>query len=303
MTRQRVLLALIAAGMSFAAFAASGQDSLVLRKIKETKVITIGYRDGSIPFSYLDERQEPVGYSIDLCRQIANAVKQRLGLDELYIKYMPVNSATRGPLVANHTVDLECGTTSNTLERQRHVAFTVTTFVAGSRFVSRRGAALRSVDDLRGKPVVSTAGTTSIAKLVELNGARDLGINILAAKDHLQSFRMVESNRAAAFVMDDVLLYGLVAVSEEPSTYVVNSEPLSVEPYGIALRKDDPEFKKLADDTIIGIFRSGEINALYRKWFESPIPYYRITLGLPMSQALKRVIARPTDSGDPASYR
>jgi glutamate/aspartate transport system substrate-binding protein len=299
-----LLIPLLMAGLlNLTAPGATAQESLTLRKIKETGVIAIGYRDGSIPFSYLDDRQEPIGYSMDLCRRVVDAVKRRLGLDELQVKFVPVNSSTRGPMVTNNTIDLECGTTTNTVERQRHVAFAVTTFVAGSRFVTRRNSAIRSLKDLRGKQVVSTAGTTSIALLGALNATRALGMNILAGKDHLQSFHMVENNRASAFMMDDVLLYGLIAVAEDPSAFVVTGEPLSVEPYAIALRKSDPEFKLLVDNTLVGLFRSGEIVTLYRKWFESPIPSSKINLALPMNAALKKVIANPTDSGDPAVYR
>jgi glutamate/aspartate transport system substrate-binding protein len=169
--------------------------------------------------------------------------------------------------------------------------------------VVRRDSAIRTVDDLRRKTVVSTAGTTSMGLLADLNATRSLGMNILAGKDHLQSFQMVENQRAAAFMMDDVLLYGLIAVTEDPSIFVVVGEPLSVEPYAIALRKGDPVFKRLVDDTIVGLFRSGDIFALYRKWFGSILPGYHANLALPMSAALKKVIARPTDSGNPADYR
>ncbi len=303
MTSRQAISIFIVGMFALTASCNAAEESLTLRKIKETGLISIGYRDGSIPFSYLDEHQEPIGYSMDLCLRVVDAVKRRLELDELQVKYMPVNSSTRGPMVANNTIDLECGTTTNTVERQRHVAFAVTTFVAGSRFVVRRDSAIRTVDDLRRKTVVSTAGTTSIGLLADLNATRSLGMNILAGKDHLQSFQMVENQRAAAFMMDDVLLYGLIAVTEDPSMFVVVGEPLSVEPYAIALRKGDPVFKRLVDDTIVGLFRSGEIFALYRKWFGSILPGYHANLALPMSAALKKVIARPTDSGNPADYR
>jgi glutamate/aspartate transport system substrate-binding protein len=301
--RARVVHWLLAGMLVPMAVCAWAQESLTLRKIQETGVISLGYRDGSIPFSYLDERQRPIGYSMDLCLHIVKAVKRRLQLDDLQIKWTPVNSSTRIPMVANSTIDLECGTTTNTVVRQKYVSFAVTTFVAGSRLASKRSSHIRDLEDLRGKAVVSTAGTTSIARLVELNTALNLGMTILAGKDHVQSFRMVESDRAVAFAMDDVLLYGLIASARDPASYTVTGEPLSVEPYGIALRKGDPEFKALADETIVSLFRSGEIHAIYRRWFEAPIPPRPVTLGLPMSDALKSVIARPTDSGDPAHYR
>ena len=295
----RWLLAILTVAIGAPAFS---QESLTLRKIRETGLITLGYRDGSIPFSYLDDRQRPIGYSMDICRLIVDEVRRRLRIVDLQIKLTPVNSATRIPMVANSSVDLECGTTTNTLERQKHVAFTLTTFVAVSRLASKQASDIRGLDSLRGKTVVSTAGTTSVARLVELNGLRDLQMNILAGKDHSQSFRMVETDRAVAFAMDDVLLYGMIAMAKDPSAFVVTGEALSVEPYGIALRKGDPEFKKLADDTIVKLFKSGEIFALYKKWFESPIAPRPINLHLPMSAALKKLIAQPTDSGDPADY-
>jgi glutamate/aspartate transport system substrate-binding protein len=301
--RARVMHWLLAGMLVSMAAGAWGLESPTLTKIQETGVISLGYRDGSIPFSYLDEKQHPIGYSMDLCLHIVNAVKHRLQLDDLQIRWTPVNSSTRIPMVANSTIDLECGTTTNTVVRQKYVSFAVTTFVAGSRLASKRSSHIRGLEDLRGRAVVSTAGTTSIARLVEMNAAMNLGMTILVGKDHVQSFRMVESDRAVAFAMDDVLLHGLIASARDPSIYTVSGEPLSVEPYGIALRKGDPEFKALADETIVSLFRSGEIHAIYRKWFESPIPPRPITLGLPMSESLKNVIARPTDSGNAADYR
>jgi len=293
----------LAPGLVALACGASAQDSPTLERIRQTGVITLGYRDASIPFSYLDQRQRPIGYSMDLCLRIADAVKAHLKLDDLLIKLTSVTSATRIAMVANRAVDLECGTTTNTVGRQERVAFAVTTFIAASRFVAKRASALQGFNDLRGKTVVSTAGTTSIRRLVELNAAHDLGMKIIAGRDHAESFRMVETDRASAYVMDDVLLYGLIASSPQPASYAVAGEPLSVEPYGIALQKDDPAFKKLADDTLVSLFRSGEIHRIYKRWFHSPIPPRQINLNLPMSAALAKAIAKPTDSGDPADYR
>ena len=298
----RCLLLLLAAGLVAPASGADAQDSPTLERIRQTGVITLGYRDASIPFSYLDDKQRPIGYSMELCLRIADAAKARLQLDDLLIKLTSVTSATRIAMVANRTVDLECGTTTNTIGRQERVAFAVTTFIAASRFVAKRASALRTFDDLRGKTVVSTAGTTSIRRLVELTAARGLGMKIVAGRDHADAFRMVETDRASAFVMDDVLLYGLVASSRDPERYDVAGEPLSVEPYGIALQKDDPVFKKLADDTLVSLFRSGEIHRIYRRWFQSPIPPRQINLNLPMGAALSKAIVKPTDSGDPAAY-
>jgi len=289
------------AANAFGADAAHG--SLTLRKIREAGVISIGYRDDAIPFSYLDERQRPIGYSMDICGRIVEAVRQRLQLRELAVKLVPVTTATRIPLVVNETVDMECGVTTNNVERQKQVAFTVTTFVAESRLVSKRSSPVATLADLRGKSVVSTVGTTSIRYLPQLNTQHGLDVKILAAKDDAEAFRMVATDRAAAYAMDDVLLAGSIATAARPDDYVISDDALSVEPYGIMLGKGDAAFKQLADETITALYRSGEIQRLYHRWFESPVPPQGINLKLPMSAVLKRAIEHPTDSGDPAHYR
>jgi glutamate/aspartate transport system substrate-binding protein len=282
--------------------AAFAQDG-TLKKIKDTGTITIGHRESSVPFSYYDDKQQAVGYAMDLCNKIVDAVKKDLKLAKLDVKLQPVTSATRIPLIANGTVDLECGSTTNNLERQKQVSFTITHFVTANRFVSKKSAKLQKLEDLKGKTVVSTSGTTNIKQITELNTAKNLGLNILPAKDHAEAFLMVETGRAAAFVMDDILLYSLVASSKEPKDYEISSDALSVEPYGIMLRKDDPAFKKVVDDTMTGIYKSGEINKIYDKWFIKPIPPKGVNLNLPMGAAFKKVVAKPTDSGDPKDYQ
>jgi glutamate/aspartate transport system substrate-binding protein len=274
-----------------------------LKKIKETGAITLGHRDASIPFSYFDDKQAAVGYAMDLCHKIVDAVKADLKMPNLQVKLNPVTSATRIPLMANGTVDLECGSTTNNLERQKQVSFTITHFVTANRFVSKKAANLKTVDDLKGKTVVSTSGTTNIKQITEINGQKNLGITILPAKDHAESFLMVETGRAAAFFMDDILLYSLVANSKTPSEWVISADALSVEPYGIMLRKDDPSFKKVVDDAMTKIYKSGEINAIYAKWFLQPVPPKGINLNVPMSEVFKHVVAKPTDSGDPNDYK
>ncbi len=281
---------------------ARAQESLTLKKIAETGVITIGYRVGSMPFSHLDETLKPVGYSMDLCDRIVAAIATKISPRNLSVKRIAVTTATRIPLVANGTVDLECGVTTNTVDRQKSESFAITTFVAQSRLLAKKSANIRSLADLKGKAIVSTVGTTSIRYLTEVNRTRNLDMKILAGKDDAESFQMVEANRALAYAMDDVLLYGLVASAKNPADFAISEEALSVEPYGIALTKDDPAFKALVDAVIIDIFRRGEIHAIYRKWFLSPIPPKGINLQLPMSAALKRVIATPIDSGDPKRY-
>jgi len=274
-----------------------------LKKIKETNTITLGHRDASIPFSYFDDKQQAVGYAMDLCGKIVDAVKAELKMPNLQVKLNPVTSATRIPLMANGTVDLECGSTTNNLERQKQVSFTITHFVTANRFVSKKAANLKTVDDLKGKTIVSTSGTTNIKQITEINGQKNLGMTILPAKDHAESFLMVETGRAVAFFMDDILLYSLVANSKTPSEYVISADALSVEPYGIMLRKDDPSFKKVVDDAMTKVYKSGEINKIYAKWFQSPVPPKGINLNVPMSEVFKHVVAKPTDSGDPNDYK
>jgi glutamate/aspartate transport system substrate-binding protein len=274
-----------------------------LKKIKDTNTITLGHRDASMPFSYFDDKQAAVGYAMDLCGKIVDAVKAELKMPNLQVKLNPVTSATRIPLMANGTIDLECGSTTNNLERQKQVAFTITHFVTANRFVSKKAANLKNLNDLKGKTVVSTSGTTNIKQITELNGQQNLGITILPAKDHAESFLMVETGRAVAFFMDDILLYSLVASSKNPSEWTISAEALSVEPYGIMLRRDDPSFKKVVDDAMTKLYKSGEINTIYAKWFLQPVPPKGINLNVPMSDVFKRVVAKPTDSGDPNDYK
>jgi glutamate/aspartate transport system substrate-binding protein len=282
--------------------AASAQEG-TLKKIKDTNTITLGHRDASTPFSYFDDKQSAIGYAMDLCGKIVDGVKAELKMPNLQVKLNPVTSATRIPLMANGTIDLECGSTTNNLERQKQVSFTITHFVTANRFVSKKAANLKTVDDLKGKTVVSTSGTTNIKQITEINGQKNLGITILPAKDHAEAFLMVETGRAAAFFMDDILLYSLVANSKNPSEWVISADALSVEPYGIMLRKDDPSFKKVVDDAMTKVYKSGDINAIYAKWFLQPVPPKGINLNVPMSEVFKHVVAKPTDSGDPNDYK
>jgi glutamate/aspartate transport system substrate-binding protein len=274
-----------------------------LKKVKDSGSITLGHRESSVPFSYYDDKQQVIGYAMDLCHKIADAVKKELKLDKLEVKLNPVTSATRIPLMANGTVDLECGSTTNNLERQQQVSFTITHFVTANRFVSKKAAKLNTVDDLKGKTITSTSGTTNIKQITEIGAQKNLGINILPAKDHAEAFLMVETGRAAAFVMDDILLYSLVAGSKSPGDYTVSKDALSVEPYGIMLRREDPAFKKVVDAEMTRIYKSGEINAIYDKWFTKPVPPKGINLNLPMSEEFKKVVAKPTSSGDPKDYQ
>jgi glutamate/aspartate transport system substrate-binding protein len=296
-------------GLALAAALCGGQVSAqeltgTLKNIKETGAITLGFRDSSIPFSYLDDNQKPVGFAMDICYKIVEAVKKELKLAKLEVKLNPVTSATRIPLMANGTVDLECGSTTNNAERQKQVWFTNTHFLTASRFVSKKSSKINSIDDLKGKTVVSTSGTTNLKQLTEANAARNLNINIIPAKDHAEAFLMVETDRAVAFVMDDILLASLAAGSKEPGAYVISKDAFSKpEPYGIMLRKDDAAFKKVVDDATAALYKSAEGQKIYDKWFMQKIPPKNLNLNTPISAELKHEFAKPSDSPDPDSYK
>jgi glutamate/aspartate transport system substrate-binding protein len=299
----RLKLILTATALCVAGHATIAQELTgTLEKIRSTGVITIGHRESSIPFSYYDKNEKVVGYGMDLCYLVADAVKASLGLAKLEVKLVPITPSLRIPSILSGKIDLACETMTNNLERQKVVAFSSTYFVAANRFVSKATANLRTLDDLKGRTVVSTIGSTNLRQISELNAQRNLGLTIVAAKDNFEAFRMLESDRAAAHFMDDILLYGAVANSATPADYVVSEEALSIEPYGIVLPRDDAAFKKVADDALSAIYRSGEINKIYAKWFLNPIPPNGISLNVPMSAALKRVIEKPTDNGDPEAY-
>lgn len=308
MNKLSLSITLISFAAALLSPAAHAQATDTLKKIKErgsTKesgIITLGVRDSSIPFSYLDDKQSYQGYSVDICTKIATALRRDLGLTELKMELVPVTSSTRIPLMANGTIDLECGSTTNNLERQKQVAFAPTTFVVGSRILSKKSSKISSLSDLKGKQVVSTAGTTSLKQLTILNADKKLDMTILTAKDHSESFLLVETGRAVAFVMDDILLASQAANSKAPGDYVITKEALSLEPYGIMMRKDDPAFKAAVDKAVIDLIKNGEIKKLYAKWFLQPIPPKSINLNWPVSPELQAVFDKPTDSGDPAAY-
>jgi glutamate/aspartate transport system substrate-binding protein len=296
-------------GLALAAAVCAGQANAeeltgTLKKIKETGAIIIGYRDSSIPFSYLDDNQKPIGFAIDICYKIVEAVKNELKLDKLAVEFNPVTSSTRIPLLANGTIDLECGSTTNNPDRLKQVAFTNTHFLTATRFVSKKSSNLNSIDDLKGKSVVSSSGTTNIRQLTEANAARNLGINIIPAKEHAESFLMVETDRAVAAVLDDILLASFVAGSKDPGSYVISSDAFSKpEPYGIMLRKDDPAFKKVVDAATAALYQSADGLRLYDKWFMQKIPPKGLNLNAPISPELKAEFAKPSDSPDPDSYK
>ena len=303
MKRLKILGFALLAGFG-ASYAGAEELTGTLKNIKETGAITLGFRDSSIPFSYLDDNQKPVGFAMDICYKIVDAVKKGLKLDKLEVKLNPVTSATRIPLMANGTIDLECGSTTNNPERLKQVAFTNTHFLTATRFISKKSSKLSSIEDLKGKSVASTSGTTNIRQLTEANAARNLGINIIPAKEHAESFLMVETDRAVAAVLDDILLASFAAGSKDPDAYVISTDAFSKpEPYGIMLRKDDPAFKKVADDATSALYRSAEGQKLYDKWFMQKIPPKGLNLNVPIGAELKKAFAKPTDSPDPDFYK
>ncbi len=273
-----------------------------LKKIKDSGAITIGYRESSVPFSYLDDKQQPIGFAMDICNAIVAAVKTELKLEKLDVKLNPVTSATRIPLLANGTIDLECGSTTNNVERQKQVSYTNTHFLTATRVVSKKSSNIKSIDDLKGKTIVSTAGTTNIKQMNELNTAKGLGMTILSGKDHAESFLMVETDRAVAFAMDDILLASLAASSKDPAAYEISKDAYSQpEPYGIMIPKDDAPFKKVADAATAALYAK-DGTALFKKWFQSPVPPKNLNLNFTMSPQLEKMLTKPSDSADPAAY-
>jgi glutamate/aspartate transport system substrate-binding protein len=256
-----------------------------------------------VPFSYLDGDQKAIGYAVDICMRIVDAAKRELKVSDIAVETLPVTSSNRIPLMMNGTVDLVCSSTTNNAERQRQVAFTNSHFLSATRFAARKSDNITTIDQLKGKPVVAISGSTNMVQLNQANTARNLGITALAAKDQAEAFLMLETGRAAAYVLDDVQLAVAIARSKDPSAYMISAETLSkAEPYGIMLRKDDAPFKAVADRATADLYASPEIEAIYGKWFESPVPPNGLNFKTPMSAVLRKAFAHPSDSPDPASY-
>ncbi|MCP3714335.1 MULTISPECIES: glutamate/aspartate ABC transporter substrate-binding protein [Paraburkholderia] len=281
--------------LGFVATSAFAQDAGTLKKIKDTGVISLGHRESSIPFSYYDDKQNVIGYSQDYAMKIVEAVKQKLNMPNLKVKMVPITSQNRIPLVQNGTVDIECGSTTNNAERQQQAAFTNTIFVIGTRLMTKKDSGVKDFADLKGKTVVTTAGTTSERLLRKMNQDKSMGMNIISAKDHGESFMTLSTGRAVAFMMDDALLAGERAKSNNPGDFVIVGQPQSREAYGCMMRKNDPEFKKVADDAIAKVQTSGEGETIYKKWFESPIPPKGLNLNFPMSEDMKALFKNPND--------
>jgi glutamate/aspartate transport system substrate-binding protein len=302
--RKHLFAALTLAALASGDAAAAAEELTgTLAKVKELGYITIGHREASIPFSYIDDKRQPVGFAMDICTKIVDAVKRELKMDRLEVRYQLVTASSRIPLLANGTIDLECGNTTNNAERQKQVSYTNTHFLTASRFLSKVESHIGSIADLKGKTIVSPAGSTNIKQALDFNSRLNLGMTIVPAQDQGEAFLMVETGRAVAFVQDDIILAGLIAISKDPKAYVISDDAFSKpEPYGILLRKDDVAFKAIADAATAALYRSPEGAALYAKWFTQAIPPKGINLNIPMSPALKRAFENPTDSPDPASY-
>jgi glutamate/aspartate transport system substrate-binding protein len=266
-----------------------------LKKIETTRTVTLGHRESSIPFSYYNDQQQVIGYSHEIMLNVVDAIRRELRLPDLRVKLVPVSSQNRLTLVQNGTVDLECGSTSNTVERQKQVAFSNSLFIIGTRLLVKKDAGIKDFPDLAGRTVVTTAGTTSERWLRKVNADKKMNMIIISAKDHGESFLTLETGRAAAFMLDDVLLYGELAKAKRPGDWIVTGTPPAREAYGCLLRKDDAAFKQLVDAAIAGFQTSGAADGLYRKWFLSPIPPKGLNLDFPMSAEMRALFKHPND--------
>ncbi|MBN2692632.1 MAG: transporter substrate-binding domain-containing protein [Burkholderiaceae bacterium] len=268
-----------------------------LKKVKDTGSITVGYRESSIPFSYLDNNGKPIGYAMELCGKVVDAVRADLKMPNLKVNYAPVTSSNRIPLLENGTIDLECGSTTNSVARQKQVSFGPSYFVINVTAAVKKDSGINDFAQLAGKNIVTTSGTTAVPLLKKYEKTKDMEFREIYGKDHAESFLLMADGRAAAFVMDDILLAGQIANSKDPAAYKILPGSLRQEPYSMMLRKDDPEFKALVDKTIGAVMTSGEINKIYAKWFTSPIPPKGINLNFPETPAIKEAFAHPNDKG------
>jgi glutamate/aspartate transport system substrate-binding protein len=287
-------ISVLMAAVVLAAVATGAQAADTLAKIAASGKITLAYRESSVPFSYLDGGK-PIGFSVELSNAVVEAVKKKLNKPNLEVAMMAVTSQNRIPLLSNGTIDLECGSTTNNSARAKDVSFAVNHFYTGTRLLVKKSSNIKDYADLAKKTVTSTTGTTNALVMRKYNAEKNLDMDIVLAKDHADAFLLVESGRAVAFAMDDILLYGLMANAKNPAEFEVVGEALQVEPYACMLAKDDKEFKKLVDDTFVGLMKSGEFEKMYTKWFLQPIPPKNVPLNLPMSQQLRDNIKAPSD--------
>src|ERR1700733_6574834 len=272
--------------------------SPTLQKIKDTGTITIGNRDSSVPFSYLDDTQKPIGFSLELCNLVVAKLKTKLDLPNLKVVYQAVNSSNRIPLVKNGTVDIECGSTANTIPRQQEVSYSVIFYAPQFKWIALKASGLKTTDDLKGKTVAVTQGTNTSQFVAKLNAEKSLGMKILQGKDHAESFLLVDTGRASAFMEDDILLAGLKANASSPDNFTLLNDAYPSDPYGVMMAKGDGEFKKLVDDALVEAMKSGLYDKLYGKWFESPIPPKNINLKFPQSDKLKELVKTPSDKAN-----
>ncbi len=291
---KRLLVVVCAVLVALPAFAAELTGTM--KKVKESGVIVLGHRESSYPLSYLDDNQKPIGYHVEVCRKIIAALKDEIKADKLETTYQLVTSQNRIPLVSNGTVDIECGSTTNNESRQNQVAFAPATFITNVRMAVKKGSGITNLTDLDGKPVATTTGTTSVQLMRANEKGKNVNFKEVYGKDHADSFLLLETDRAVAFVMDDNLLAGLIANSKAPDKYEIVGDALSIEPIAIMFRKDDPAFKSFVDGVVKKLMASGELEKLYQKWFMSPIPPKNINMNFPMSDKLKECIANPTDA-------
>lgn len=266
-----------------------------LEKISRTATISLGHRESSVPFSYYDSKRQVVGYSHDLMLAAVERIRRELKLPALAVKLVPVTSQNRIPLVQNGSVDLECGSTTHNRERARQVAFSVSIFVTSSRLLTRHGSGIEKLADLKGRRVAVTAGTTSERSLLLHAEATGTRFDILKVKDHGDGFNSVQEGRAAAFLMDEAMLYGLRAKADRPGDWRVVGQPMAAEVYACMLRKDDPRFKALVDRSLTELMQSGEALKIYRRWFQSPIPPRGLNLNWPAPEALLELYRSPND--------
>ncbi|MFP1728874.1 glutamate/aspartate ABC transporter substrate-binding protein [Lonsdalea quercina] len=289
--------AILAGTACHAAYAADTRPSSTdtLQKIKARGLIVVGHRESSVPFSYLDNDQKVVGYSQEYSNAIIDAVKKQLGLPDLTVKMVPITSSTRIPLLQNGSIDFECGSTTNNAERQQQVAFSNSIFIVGGKLLVRKESGIGDFNDLAGKPVVTTAGTTNEILLNQLNDKNAMKMRIISAKDHSDAFRTLESGRAVAFYMDDPLLAGERAKAKRPDQWVIVGTPQSHEAYGCMLRKSDPAFKQLMDSTIAQAQTQGDAEKWYQRWFTQPIPPKNINMNFEMSAEMKALFNAPND--------
>lgn len=287
----------------FSSFALAQELDGTLKKVNETGTLSIGFQENSVPFSYLGDNQQPIGFSLDICARVVDAVKKKLNRDDIRLRWVPVTGTNRIPLLLNGTIDIQCASATNSEERRRQVDFTNTHFLSANSILARKDRNIKTIDDLKGLNVVSLAGSTNVIQLAAVNRERKLGINVLTAKDHFEAFLMIDTGRADAYVMDDIALVVVAARSKDPSSYALGEEQLALpQPMGIMVRKKDPQFKELVDETTAELFRSPEITQLYHKWFESPVPPGSWNFNFAMPAALKHAYENPKNDYDPQAY-